>query len=737
MPATIIPSCHQQQSHGGIMNVGPLCNRSSALVVLVFILFFVLCPVIVEPSSPVESAPPHTGKQESPGSVARIGVNHGNFTGGRVIPTGPEADPHNPAPDDTPLHSAIRICDRPAIERLLANGASLKAINKRYETPLAVAIRLEQNDIVKLLITAGAEINPKYDLPVLKNRPRLKTGSAMGFRGYGPNGQKSSPVDPSPISDDESYIRFYYPPPDYLDLAIQQKNEALALLLLENGVTVNESEFSVTGSPFLLRRILENEMYCLADKILARAGQNQPRIADTLLASAIDSSEPIKATLLKLLIDHGANLETPDREGLTPLMRAAKNGNLKTATILLDSGAQIDAISPGKNSQLESRTALTMAMLGAVENQSDSERKIAVAKLLITRGATLNNITVFRILARVANHPDLIELAYNHGINLELQDTSGNTLLKLALDNRNFDLADFLLKRGANINTPAIDMVDYLFRMDASAVDILLANDFDLNQEKNGRVAYSTNTPLGYVCEKGDTANVERFIKHGANVNLRNSRGETPLFAAVSSGKLDIVILLCEAGAEINYEDSKEGINAFILASTREQKEIADYLRLHGADTSGLISDQITLAQLKKVGLLPLEAEWLTKQHLALIKAMLKSELGSDSLEKLNHPDPRFASPDQAWEIYKKALIDGDLELAAQCHLPNNDYIRTYRELGRERTAEIGKNFRPIKNVYCQDKRCKYRILRTINGYDITFYIYFVDIFGEWKIEQY
>jgi ankyrin repeat protein len=46
---------------------------------------------------------------------------------------------------------------------------------------------------------------------------------------------------------------------------------------------------------------------------------------------------------LKILLDHGANIEAKDNGGWTPLMHAARNRGSVTVKILLDHGANIEA----------------------------------------------------------------------------------------------------------------------------------------------------------------------------------------------------------------------------------------------------------------------------------------------------------------------------------------------------------------------------------------------------------
>jgi hypothetical protein len=57
---------------------------------------------------------------------------------------------------DTGLHDAVRTCDIPVVERLIASGASLRENDPALNTPLHVAVRSGQPACVYLLLAANA-----------------------------------------------------------------------------------------------------------------------------------------------------------------------------------------------------------------------------------------------------------------------------------------------------------------------------------------------------------------------------------------------------------------------------------------------------------------------------------------------------------------------------------------------------------------------------------------------------
>ncbi len=59
------------------------------------------------------------------------------------------------------------------------------------------------------------------------------------------------------------------------------------------------------------------------------------------------------------------------------------------------------------------------------------------------------------------------------------------------------------------------------------------------------------------------------------------------------------------------------------------------------------------------------------------------------------------------------------------------------RAIGDDEMKRKVEEMRSIQKIIEEDGRAKYRIKRKIGDKDITFYIYFVEVFGRWKILRY
>ncbi|GGG66711.1 ankyrin repeat domain-containing protein [Paenibacillus radicis (ex Gao et al. 2016)] len=85
--------------------------------------------------------------------------------------------------------------------------------------------------------------------------------------------------------------------------------------------------------------------------------------------------------------------------------------------------------------------------------------------------------------------------------------------------------------------------------------------------------------------EAGRTAEVLRELDRGADLNGQDSRGRTPIMAAVHGNKPETVRALIEAGADINLQDNRLD-NPFLYAGAEGLAEILAILIEAGADTT-------------------------------------------------------------------------------------------------------------------------------------------------------
>lgn len=86
---------------------------------------------------------------------------------------------------------------------------------------------------------------------------------------------------------------------------------------------------------------------------------------------------------------------------------------------------------------------------------------------------------------------------------------------------------------------------------------------------------------------KGDTATILQLIADGANINITNEKGWTPLVMAAFNQHMETVKVLVGAGADLNHQ-SVNGTTVFMYAKTKVMEtgeySLLDYLLQKGAE---------------------------------------------------------------------------------------------------------------------------------------------------------
>ncbi|WP_143321424.1 ankyrin repeat domain-containing protein [Clostridium sp. HBUAS56010] len=95
-------------------------------------------------------------------------------------------------------------------------------------------------------------------------------------------------------------------------------------------------------------------------------------------------------------------------------------------------------------------------------------------------------------------------------------------------------------------------------------------------------------TPLRIALKNGAVGVFEELIKRGADVNIKEADGKTPLMCVASNSGLKQITMLVEAGADVTYENSK-GLDALDYAASSSHKgtDVLEYLLEHGGRVDG------------------------------------------------------------------------------------------------------------------------------------------------------
>ena len=252
-----------------------------------------------------------------------------------------------------------------------------------------------------------------------------------------------------------------------LHIVSENGNAPIADLLLRFGAKVNIQN-SKNETPIYFAVI--NRHFEVVEKLLAN-GADLNVEDEPLLHLAIDKyiGQP-NLQIVKKLIDYGANIETQDQDGRSPLRLALVQKNDQIIKLLLMNGAEFST-----------GTFLMLSLKGDPE----------IVQIMIDKGA---NVELYGLLACVASlgHLEVLKLLIKYGA--DVNESSYHSPLHKAVDNNHKEIVYELLKNGANANL----------------------------QDRNG------NTPIHMGHFSPEALKV--LLKEGNNLHLeiRNHNGQTP-----------------------------------------------------------------------------------------------------------------------------------------------------------------------------------------------------------------
>jgi len=453
------------------------------------------------------------------------------------------ADVNAPQADGaTALHWAVYRNDAETVDVLIRAGANVRARNREGASVLSLACINGDSTIIDRLLQAGADVNERLTHGETPLMMAARTGNVDAIHVLIRHG---ADVNAKETLRGTTALMW----------AAAQSHPAAVKALIEHGADLSaRSNVASKGrTAYLAPSASERARSAGADAGGNRTGQ---------------FAEP-----------NEQRSRGQDGGGLTPLVFAARQGDLASTAILLEAGAGVN-----QTTQYGWTPLLT-----ATQN-----RNYKLASFLLDHGADPN-----------------------------LANKGGWTPLYLATDNRNIEGGDYpvrkpdmdhlefiqkLLSRGANPNARAIDSTETrtIFTMqwlyeegatpflraaqsgDVKLMKLLLAYGADpLIATRNGDTALMAAAGIGWVegvtfewSEKDNLEAVRMCLELGIDVNTADQDGRTALHGAAHKGRNAVVQLLVDRGARLDAKDkgSRDTINGELLGYSWQAIDYADGL---------------------------------------------------------------------------------------------------------------------------------------------------------------
>lgn len=184
-------------------------------------------------------------------------------------------------------------------------------------------------------------------------------------------------------------------------------------------------------------------------------------------------------------------------------------------------------------------------------------------------------------IAFAAKQGDLrvVKELVKQGQDVNMQDSSGVSVLDIAMEKNQKLVVDYLKSQGAKPGKSDVvkKFVVALTKNDLKTAKDLMRSGFDPN------VRFQDTTLLNIVCSYGDLEMVKYFSDHGAKIDEADSSDITPLIVASSNGKKEIVQFLINKGADVNHVADGDRTPAS-EAKKSGHKDIVKILKSAGAD---------------------------------------------------------------------------------------------------------------------------------------------------------
>lgn len=475
--------------------------------------------------------------------------------------------------DDSDYQGNIKI-----LAALIEHGADINSCDENGLPPLAYTINSRKFELIKFLLENGADIRINKHLgthllcEAVEHR-KIDIVERLIDKGVNVN---SDVLDGCPLLIWSIYNNL---------------TDSLISLIIEKGAEIDSRDSSNKRTP--LHYAVAYDRYTVIKQLLERKADVSARGSDGLTplmlsVKKLSSGDKNAADTFRLLKQSGADINDKHPGGMTILSTTIHDGDFDVAEFLIKQNADINACND------DGSTPLIQSLIG--------NKNIKFLRFMIENGADVNmhdkaNGSSPLHYAVNIGDVEMLECVCEKARNIDSKNNDGLTPLCLVYSKWLMEKTDIdhksmfglLVTKGADINQTydngdpilldavkrkKMDIVQYVVSLDADiniadgdGLTFLVASIQSLKNsaEKSTFIKFlidkgidpkqkdaNNRTPLHHAVEKEDIETVKLLLGNGANKDVKDNDGITPLGIACLNNRKDIIELM--VGKEVAYQ---------------------------------------------------------------------------------------------------------------------------------------------------------------------------------------
>ncbi|KAJ8683895.1 hypothetical protein QAD02_019687 [Eretmocerus hayati] len=502
---------------------------------------------------------------------------------------------------DSPLHTAVKHQNLEMVELIIKHGNSIHAKNRMNQTPLHLAYHIVKtsypskniSDIMNAMLAhlGKPNINAIDDSGLSYFHIACEMGCVELINHYLDFGVNINAQICSKL-----YSSGYTP----LHLSIQSRHKKVVETLLNRGANLTIRN-DAGDTPIHLAFLHLHSDEILLNSILAKCSMrndnalNKYGLSHLHVACAAGNVDLVKDLLNSgASLEHAVNLDSPKCAGYTSLHFAVEFNRERVVKLLLEHGAETNV------KEKQGLTALHLAcqqtarkihtvLRNAVsisgqddETNFDEAYKKAPSSFLESIASQTQQEDIIGLLLQFKSDVNAIDILKRsplfHACDVDHDTFKCNFVKNQTSQSLCYILNEFYLKR-------------------TRIIEKILSSNLDVNIiDTNGQTALhfltEMNKPFG---DDKRSEVAELLLRKGANVNIRSKSGSTPLHIALKKGHFNLIEMFLKYNADPNITD-QESCTALHLAASNDLlapnfHEIINSLLAKGADVDAKQTD--------------------------------------------------------------------------------------------------------------------------------------------------